>query len=63
VGGWMTVFSPNDISGLRRPKNVKLIVAKFLPENRQTIKNAYFFSTHTVVPHISTNTVYMAPSY
>jgi len=23
VGDWVTVFSPNDISGLRRPKNVK----------------------------------------
>jgi len=30
MGGWVTVSSPNDISGLRRPKNVRfLIVAKF----------------------------------
>jgi len=23
LGGWLTVFSQNDISGLRRPKNIK----------------------------------------
>jgi len=88
VSGWVTVFSLNDISRLRRPKNVKfgtklassmrmMYALRFLEnfncgkicqknaknrhKNRQTVKNASFFSTCMVVPHICRNSIYMAP--